>query len=210
MWMDLVAALVFIMSTSAGFRNGLLHTLLHTFGWIISFALGIVLYARVDGMLRAYTDYYSIIHNKISDRIISEGSYATGSFTTNMPAVLHDFIEPIKNSVAAAIATNIADFLFKIICFLLVMIVLRLIFYFIMLLFSKKKNKGILGFADGVFGLLAGVVRGLILIFLLLAFLVPVLSLYPDGHLIAALESSRIAGILYDNNYLLLVLSNTF
>jgi hypothetical protein len=72
-------------------------------------------------------------------------------------------------------------------------------------LFSKKHNDGIIGFLDGSFGLIAGAIKGLLLIFILLALLVPVISLSSGNGLASALEASRIAGTLYDNNYLLLI-----
>ena len=210
MWMDIVVALIFVISTAAGFRRGFLHTFLHTLGWVLSIALSFVCYTAVEGFLRANTNLYGILYDKIAQRTAEQGSYAASSFTAGMPSILQDFIDSIKNSVAAAIASGVSDYLFKIICFLSVAIVIRFIFLLLCSLISKKHNDGLLGFIDGIFGLLAGAVKGLLLIFLLLAFLVPIISLFPGDSLITTLESSKIAGVLYDNNYLLLFLKGLF
>ncbi len=210
MWMDIVIAVVFVISTAVGFRRGFVHTFIHTAGWLLSIVLGFVWYGWVENFLRTKTNFYFTIYDKIADRVAEEGTSAATSFTENMPSILQELADSIKNSVASAIASGVADFLFKIICFLLVVVSLRLVFLLLSSLLSKKHNDGFLGFVDGVFGLLAGSVKGLLLIFLLLALLIPVMSLSSGDGLSSALESSKIAGVLYDNNYLLLLVKGAF
>ncbi len=210
MWLDIVIGLIFVVSTAAGFRQGFVRTFIHTAGWILSLVLGFAWYSRVEEYLRTETNFYDSIYDKIADRIVADGSAAVGSFTAGLPSILNEFIDSFKNNVAAVIASGVADFLFRIICFLLVVIGIRLAFLFLSSLLSKKNNEGLLGFVDGFFGLLAGAVKGLLLIFLFLALLVPVISLSTGDGLSAALESSRIAGVLYDNNYLLLMVKTAF
>ena len=210
MWMDIVIGLIFVISTAVGFRQGFVHTFIHTAGWILSIVIGFAWYAKVEDYLRTKTNFYDSIYEKIADRVAAEGSSAAVSFTTNMPSILQEFIDSIKNSVATAITSGVADFLFKVICFLLVVVAIRLIFLLLSSFLSKKHNEGFLGFVDGVFGLFAGAIKGLLLVFLLLALLVPVISLSSGDSFAASLESSRIAGILYDNNYLLLIVKSAF
>ena len=210
MWMDVVVALIFIISTAAGFRQGFVRTFIHTAGWILSIVLAFAWYAQVEDFMRNKTNFYDTIYGKVAERVAAEGPSAGVSFTQDMPLILKELVDTIKNSVADAIAMGVTDFLFKVICFLLLVVAIRLVFMLISSLFSKKNNDGFLGFVDGVFGLLAGAVKGLLLIFLLLALLVPVMSLTTGDSLAAALESSRIAGTLYDNNYLLLLLKGAF
>ncbi|MGI6733543.1 MAG: CvpA family protein [Anaerovoracaceae bacterium] len=205
MWMDIAIGLIFVISTAAGFRQGFVHTLLHTAGWILAIVLSFAWYSQAESFLRAKTNFYDSIYNKISGQIVAEGPSAANSLTADMPLILQEFIDSIKNSVAGAIASGVADFVFKILCFLLVMIIIRIVFLFLTSLFSKKHNDGLIGFLDGVLGLAAGAVKGLLLIFILLALLVPVISLTSGDGIASALETSRIAGTLYDNNYLLLI-----
>lgn len=210
MWMDVVVALIFVISTAVGFRQGFVHTFIHTAGWLLSIVLAFAWYAKVENFMRNKTNFYDTVYNKVAERVAEEGSSAGVSFTKDMPVILQEFIDSIKNSVADAIAMGVSDFLFKVICFLLLVIAIRLVFMLFSSLFSKKNNEGFLGFIDGVFGLLAGAIKGLLIIFLLLALLVPVIGLSSGDSLAATLESSRIAGILYDNNYLLLMLKSVF
>lgn len=205
MWMDIAIGLIFVLSTASGFRKGFVRTFIHTAGWVLSIIIGFVFFSRVENFLRANTNFYDNIYNKISGQIEAGGSSAIHTLTTDMPLILQEVIDSIKVSVTTAIASGIADFVFKILCFILVVIIIRLVFLLLSSLFSKKHNDGIIGFLDGSFGLIAGAIKGLLLIFILLALLVPVISLSSGNGLASALEASRIAGTLYDNNYLLLI-----
>ena len=71
--------------------------------------------------------------------------------------------------MTTAIALD-ADFVFKILCFILVVIIIRLVFLLFSSLFSKH-NDGIIGFLMGL-GLIAGAIK-VALIFILLALLFP-------------------------------------
>src|SRR5690606_2555762 len=153
MWMDIAIGLIFVISTAAGFRQGFVHTLLHTAGWILAIVLSFAWYSQAESFLRAKTNFYDSIYNKISGQIVAEGPSAANSLTADMPLILQEFIDSIKNSVAGAIASGVADFVFKILCFLLVMIIIRIVFLFLTSLFSKKHNDGLIGFLDGVLGL---------------------------------------------------------
>jgi len=206
MWMDVAVGIIFVISTVAGFRQGFVRTLVHALGWALSIALGFAFHSFAYNLLRHNTGYYEIIHDRITGRIALEGSSAGGSFVSDMPAIIQEFIEPIKNSVATAIASGVADFLFKIISFALLVAAFRIIFLLFSFLFSKKSNPGLIGFLDGILGFVAGMVKGFLLIFLLLALLMPILGLSSGDFFAEALESSKIAGVLYDNNYLLLII----
>jgi len=46
-WMDVVVALIFVISTAVGFRQGFVHTFIHTAGWLLSIVLAFAWYAKV-------------------------------------------------------------------------------------------------------------------------------------------------------------------
>lgn len=210
MWMDIVAVLIFTFSTTYGFRQGFVRTSIHSIGWILAIIIGFILHSYAYELLRDKTNYYDVIFSRISDRIALEGSYATGSFVSDMPAILHDIIDPIVGNIATTIATGISDFIFKLMVLAFMVLIARLIIWVFTFIFSKKRNRGVLGFFDGFLGFIAGMIRGLLIIFLILALLVPFVGLSTGDFLTQTLNSSRIAGVLYDNNYLLLVVKGIF
>lgn len=138
-------------------------------------------------------------------------SYSAGPLVSDMPAIVQEFIDPIANNVATSIASGIADIIFKLILFIFFVLIFRFIIMLIVFTFGKKNKRGVLGFFDSTLGLFTGMIKGLLLIFLLLAIAIPLSGLtFCDGFVMHALESSKIAGVLYDNNYLLLVIRGVF
>ena len=140
MWMDIAIGLIFVLSTASGFRKGFVRTFIHTAGWVLSIIVGFVFFSRVENFLRANTNFYDNIYNKISGQIEAGGSSAIHTLTTDMPLILQEVIDSIKVSVTTAIASGIADFVFKILCFILVVIIIRLVFCY-SLLFSAKTQR---------------------------------------------------------------------
>jgi len=100
-----------------------------------------------------------------------------------------------------------------VLAFVLVILAVKVAGGIIVLLFSKDYHKGLIGFLDGMLGLLFGAVRGLLLLLILFALLVPVLTLLPGTLSVAvktAVDQSMIASVLYDDNLLLILLRDLF
>lgn len=208
--MDAATIIIFTLSTSSGFRQGFVQTFIHSLGWVLSILIGLIFHRLAYGLLRGSSSYYDMIYSKISERVTLEGPYAAGSFISDMPAIIHNFLEPIRDKMLATIATGLSDLVFKFIVFAILVFMARSVLWILTFVFSKKRNKGILGFFDGLFGFILGIAKSLLIIFLLLAFLVPFIGLSKGEFLTQSLESSKIAGVLYDNNYLLLVIKGLF
>jgi len=208
MWLDIVIAIIFVLSTAQGYRKGFVYTFIHTAGWILAVILGFAWYPRVAAFLYDKTDYYDSIHKKIAEKVAEKGSAVADPVSDSLPTILRDVLDFAEGAVTNALADGLSGFLFNVISFLVVVIAIRFIFLLLSSLLSKKHNEGFPGFIDGFFGLIAGALKGIILIFLLLALMVPVISLSAGDTLTIALEDSRIAGMLYDNNLIFLIVKD--
>ena len=77
----------------------------------------------------------------------------------------------------------------------------------------KRQHRGLLHTSDRVLGLLTGLVEGVLLVFLFLALLMVVVNCGGEGlagSIVDSLDSSFIAGALYDSNLLLIVTGGFF
>ncbi len=206
MWLDIVIAVIFVISTAQGLRKGFVQTFIHAIGWLLALVVSYACYPFVASFLREKTGFYDFLHLKIITRL-NEGDAGTSeSMITNLPRMLRTTIESIQTSILETLATGLSDFLFNLISFLLVAFLIRGLLLFLSSLLSKKNRGGVTGFVDGFFGLLAGAAKGIILDFVLLALLVPVISLSAGDSIATALQSSTIASTLYDNNLLFLII----
>ena len=204
MWVDGIIAVIIIVSLILGYRNGFAYTFVRTVGWILAVVLGFVWYPHVIQFLKEKTGFYDSVHAAIANRIAENINSTADTALTGIPDVISDLFSKAINAAADALSVSMADnfsnIIFNIIGFLVVAIAIKLVLMFITRIFSKKSNDGIIGGIDGFFGILAGAARGIIIVYLLLALLVPVTSLTGSPVLSDAVGSSVIGDYLYNNN----------
>lgn len=209
MWVDGIIAIILIYTVIQGFRHGFVHTFIHTIGWILAVVLGFVWYPYVIKFLKENTGYYGAVRGKIAERITENAGGAADSAMTGIPEVIRDLLDKAINSATHAIATtmseSLANLIFNLIGFLVVAIVIKLVLWILTSLFSKEKRSGIIGGLDGLLGLFAGALKGIILVYILLALMVPITSLSGNTFLMDQLDASAFGSYLYDNNLILLV-----
>lgn len=207
MWVDAIIVIILIFTIVQGFRHGFVHTFIHTVGWVLAVILGFVWYPHVITFLKEKTGFYDTIHGKIAERIAENAGNAADSAMTGIPEVIRDLldkaVDSATNAIAVSMSDNLSNLIFNILGFLVVAIVIKLFLLILTVLFSKEKNSGFIGGIDGLFGLLAGAAKGAILIYILLALMVPITSLSGSTFLIDQLDGSVLGSYLYNNNLIL-------
>lgn len=207
MWVDGLIVIIVIFTIIQGYRRGFVHTFIHTVGWILAVVLGFVWYPHVIGFLKEKTGFYDAVRARIAERVAENAGNTADSVMTGIPEVIRDLldkaIDSATNAIAVSLSENLTNLIFNIIGFLAVAAAIKLFLMVLTFLFSKEKNGGFIGGIDGFFGLLAGALKGVILIYILLALMVPVTSLSGSSFLINQLDGSVLGSYLYDNNLIL-------
>lgn len=206
MWLDIIVAVIFVYSAAQGLRKGFARTFLHAIGWILSVVIGYASYAPIVDFLKNKTGFYDLLLLKVTEKISSGANGET--FVDGLPQLLRETAQSLSDSLASTLAAGITEFLFRMICFLLVVLIVRWIILGLSVFFSVKQKRSVTGFIDGSFGLLAGVVKGVMLIFVILALMVPIIGLSKTDTLYSQLQDSTIASMLYDNNLLFLMVDD--
>jgi len=125
-----------------------------------------------------------------------------------IPSLLGNFINSITDSVSANVAGGLTEFIMTVLSFLLIVLLAKVLSFIITALFSKKNNEGATGFLDGMMGLIFGFIKGMIVLYIILAIMIPVINLASPENtfsLLASLDSSTLAKDLYNNNPILLL-----
>ena len=207
-WVDTIIVIILVYAVIQGFRRGFVHTFLHAVGWILAVVLGFVWYPHVIDFLKENTGYYDTVRGMIAERIAEKTGSAADSAMTGIPEVIRDLldkaIDSASNAIANTLSASLANLIFNIIGFLAVAIAIKIILMLLTLLFSKEKRGGVIGVTDGFLGLFAGGLKGTILIYILLALMVPVASLSGSSFLTDQIDGSVIGSYLYDNNLILM------
>lgn len=151
--------------------------------------------------------FYTSINEKLLNKM--PGVISADSFEENgLPLILREFINGVTTTISENMAAAFTDLLMTIISFLMVVILVKLVLNLMIIMISKKNNDGVTGFFDGFLGLVFGFVKGMIILYLILAVMIPVINLASPDHtfaLLTSLDSSVIAKDLYNNNPLLLL-----
>lgn len=208
MWLDAVLAVIFAFSAAQGSRAGFVRTLVHAVGWIASILFAFFCYPYVSGFLREHTHFYDDIHDRILLKLTGETPVSGEQITGGFPSILQNIMDSTRDTMTSALATGLSSILFHIITFLVIALALRLLFLVVSTLLGKRRKGGITGFADGFMGMIIGAIRGIFLVFLFLALLIPVVNLSSGTEISTALETSLFAGTLYNNNLLLLIMKD--
>ncbi len=203
MWMDVAITAIILISAAFGFRSGFVKTFLHTIGWLLSIVLGFIWYPQLKTFLMDHTNYYVTMRDHVGGRLSDAAGSAIDESFANIPDVLRQVFSSATESFSTSLADTITNLFFSIITFVIIIVLIKLIFWLLIQLFSKTKNEGFTGMTDGLLGFGFGALKGLFLILVLMALLVPVSNFADTGFFTDSIAKSTLGAFLYNDNPLL-------
>lgn len=210
MILDIIILAILIIAMVSGFRKGFMYAFIHTLGWVISIIFGFAGANFLKEQLVLKTMLDENLYATLSERLTLSFDSATSS-ADSLPLILGQAVDTATTGAAQLLAQQITELTLSILSFALIVIVIKLLCFLLTRLLSRKSNKGFIGFVDGLLGMVAGSIKGVLLVFLFLMMLLPAVNfMAPESTVIvlSALENSHFAGTLYDANFLVLVLGN--
>ena len=235
-WMlDGAIGLILLASVIRGAARGIGDTLLRLLGMAGGFGLcylylgKVADYLSVSPVQKTIHDHmYLIIRNNVlggsaeqvpgtgdsSEEIIGRfvGNTPADPYAEAMPKTLGGVVNDLADKTANAAASRLTDICINILSILVIVLAVWLVMTIIRRIYrSAKKGSGLIRLSDRILGMAFGVVRGLILSFLAASALIPAVTFFaPDrvSEVLAALEQTRIASILYDINPVMLLVQH--
>jgi len=206
MWIDIIIAVLVIFCIVQGYRYGFAKTVIDTLGWFISVAAAYYFSTPAVDYIKANTDLYEKSYAALQAKMTEKGVETLQSLIDAMPQVIKEHFYSGIDSLTSNLAGSLTDLFFKIAAFVGIVLVLKFIFWAILVLISKKHHKGIIGALDGITGSLTGLVKAVVIAYVFLALLVPLSGILDSTFITDALSSSFAAKYLYDYNLLLMVI----
>ena len=203
MVLDITIIIIMLLFAIYGFRKGFVFTLIHTFGWALALGGSYLLVSYAGDFIRKYTTLYSWILAGYRERFDS-GDLNTTDALSGLPGDLSTGIDDTVHTATDALARTFADMTFTVIVFACLFVLIKIVIWLLLRLLS---------FIDGFFGMLFSLLKGAVLVFLLLAIMMPLADFFaPDLaiSLAAQLDSSYFTKILYDNNIIIIIAENFF
>lgn len=208
MFFDIAIGVILITTMFFGFRRGFVFTIVHTLGWFGAMVIAFFAASPIRSLLTTYTTLdettYAMFYDKLmlsSDTLITAAESLPPVFRIEFNAMATDAVDFLAEKLTFVVMILIP--------FVAVLLVVKVFLFFLTIALSKRNRKGFLNVFDGILGLVAGLIRGVIFVFLFLAVLIPLVNLVsPMGteFLVDSLESSFFAKTLYDSNFIIVLM----
>lgn len=199
---DLILIAFIALCTFSGYRKGLIKVAFGLVSFILAIIISVILYKPVSSFIINYTPIDDNIEAAVTERL--DSSETTDEEIDNFVA---NYFSNIKNASTAVIADTISKTIINISCMIIVFIVAKivlLLFKFIGDLISKLP---LIKQVNNIGGFLYGLLKGLVIIYILLALISILSPLVNLNELINIINKSIIANIMYNNNIILILFS---
>lgn len=203
MILDLIIVGILLIAIIRGKVSGFLETVIRFLALIGALVLGVMFTPQTSELLYATRLDESLMARL--DAVAEDGIIDLGKYIPDVIANTFEAIEEMSLRVTVLHFTNVAITIFA---FMLIVVGVWIIATILISKLRKsKREKGVIGSVDSSVGLLLGAVKGVILVFLFLAFMFPLAGIFMPEQIPAIneqLNNSFIAEILYDVNPLLI------
>lgn len=211
MVLDIILVAILVFSAAKGLARGFVYTCLHTLGWMAAmvlawFAAKPLANVLEDGSLG--TSVYDSLTEKFA---IS--TQAIDNSVAGMPDIISGGISAGAGEASDFFVRLLTTTILTVISFLIITVGCAILLRILVHPACRRQRRGLLNASDRVLGLLTGLVSGVLVIFLFLALLMVVINCGGEGlagSIVGSLDSSFIAGTLYDSNLLLVVTGGFF
>lgn len=227
-WLVIVVLLVLIAYTAQGYRRGMLRVLYSLFGLIITILFVAWTTPYISKFIRENTQIYQHIEEKCEKRVrektqqqisdkTQEDTNLLEEYGITLPEVLEDtLLQKVQEGsdavlettgVYSAMAQRLAEFAVDGIAFFISLIICSILLHFIGRAIDIVSKIPVLKGINQILGLMAGLLQGLIMVWIFCYFITATQA-FPFGqHLMTQVRSSQLLTILYDNNMVLYVIS---
>ena len=210
MILDCIVVLLIVGMGILGYRKGFVYTLIHTVGWIGSLLIAYLLVPAASKWARANTGLYDWLNGVVTAKfdVSLEAIQAT---TDSLPSNIAPAVDQYSTDIINGISAQFTQIFGTVIVFVALFILLKLVSWLLLHFLSKDYNDGVVNFTDGLLGMLFGFLKGFLLVLVLLAALLPAANLMSTGFVelvTGQLAQSHIAGPLYNENFILMLIHN--
>jgi uncharacterized membrane protein required for colicin V production len=190
-----------------GYRKGFILTVFDTLGVVISFFLSREMYHFAEDFLLNNTKLFVKLHDYF------EAKLSTSTFNNigKIPVELQKFVNNIMASEAsdtfAIFVDNMSLLVIRSISFIVTFLAIYAILLILTTIINTVMKLPLLNITNRLLGALMGIVKGVILLYLIFALATPLISFMQDKPLAQSVLNSESSKIFYDNNIILNYLS---
>lgn len=210
---DLVVIAIILLSLFIGVKRGFIRSIVGVLSIVISLALATWTYPVVSNTIDNI-GITSSIEDTIEKSLINKDNSEkqnTEDEISHLPKSTQEVIqkqtEAITASAADATAKTISSLAVNIISILLVFIIVRIIMFLISHSLKFITRLPVIKGIDKILGGILGLLSGILIVYLILTFITFNTAINSDGALIKAIHNSYLTSFMYDNNFIVNLLT---
>lgn len=205
--LDIIIIALMAISIFFGYKKGLVKVAVKLCAFLIAVIVTLVFYKPVSKLIIENTE----LDNKIENVIIENGTKkleesdeeSKGNFLENMQEYIDDTVTQTQNEIVQNAAKEISVRIINILVIVGLFIATRLVLILLVLISDLITSIPIIKQFNELGGVLYGIIRGLALIYVILAIVFLVVSMSANNGILTAIDSSIITKFMYKNNILL-------
>lgn len=205
---DLIIVGILVLCIFLGYKRGLTGSLLKIVTFILALIIAFILFKPVSNFIINNTELDENLESSIKSMFLEVEENDTNS---NMPTAMTDYINKViegaaddaKTAVVETAARDVAISIINLGVVIVVYIIARIILIFVKGIASLITKLPVIKQFDKLGGIIFGLLKALVIIYVILAIISFVSTVITDSGVIDAINQSFIGKGMYNNNILL-------
>ncbi len=211
---DLIVISILLLSTFLGYKKGLIEVTFKILSFIIAIIITLILYRPISNLIINNTEFAKAIENTITEKLssaeIEEGQIKEEK--TELPNVIvshinkeiSNAVDNTKDAVVSTVAKELSKSLINLIVIIALYTVTRLLLLFAKVILEAVSELPIIKQFDEAGGIIYGILRGIILIYVILTIISLILPIMDKDTVLGIINDTILTKMLYNNNIILM------
>ncbi len=207
--LDIIVVAILTLCIFLGYRRGLVKVAFSLFAFIASLLISIILYWPITNFVINNTQIDENIEAIIVKNTNEEETQENTGISTYVRNYAENMVSETQDAVVETAARAIAINIVGIGVMILIFVVTRLLLILLGSVANIISNLPIIKQFNEIGGIIYGILKALIIIYVILAILFFIVSVNGNTAITSAIESSYITKMMYNNNIILNILFYT-
>ena len=193
---DIVIIAILALCIIMGYKKGLINVIFNIFAFLLAIIITLVLYKPVSDIIIKNTDIQEKIETAIIENTKGEENKKEEQTENGIQKYIENTMqnaeEDAKSKAIEVVAKDVSTKCIEIITALILFVITRIILIVLKFLTETLANLPIVKQCNEIGGLLYGVIKGILIIYVILTIMFFIISLKPEGMTANLIETSYI------------------
>lgn len=205
--LDIIILAIMAVSIFLGYKKGLVKVAVKLCAFLIAIIVTLLFYKPVSNIIINNTEFDEKIENVIiengTNKLEESNEEKSDNFLESMKEYVNDTVTQTKNEIVENAAKEISVRIINILVIVGIFILTRLILILLVLISDAITSLPIIKQFNKLGGVLYGIIRGLVVIYVILAIVFLIVSMTANNNILTLVNSSIITEFMYKHNILL-------